>query len=230
MTPEFGMEIVRELGPIGYRWIRRRFRGKVVLVVGPPNVGKTTFIEYLCWNVFRNERDHVHTLRLEETPAFDLEMGRNRLFNISIQQMVDFPGHIGAVAQAKEVFERRPHAIIIFADSTDPAGRKADDAPGVWLVDFCNYLETLWRQNKGRVKNRIQVMVVAMNKSDKVQDEQILIDKKNQFRQIVDKELREARGNIEGEIAVMPCVLVTNSDGDEKVQNMVLHLAKRLIK
>ncbi len=98
---------------------------------------------------------------------------------------------------------------------------------GLWIS---NYLETLWRQNKGRVKNRIQVMVVAMNKSDKVQDEQILIDKKNQFRQIVDKELREARGNIEGEIAVMPCVLVTNSDGDEKVQNMVLHLAKRLIK
>ncbi|HEY1351547.1 MAG TPA: GTPase domain-containing protein [Ktedonobacteraceae bacterium] len=224
-----GVEIIARLGPIGFRWIRRRFRGKVILVVGPPEVGKTTFIEYLCWNVFHNERDTPRTIHIEKTPGFDLEMGLNRMFNISVRMMVDFPGNIGAVLQADETFERNPHAIIIFTDLADSA-RKPDDAPDIWLRDFCRHLETLWRRDGRKSRNRAKVIVVVMNKSDKIQDPQVLKDKRKMFCKIIDTELRDARGKIEDEIAVLPCALVINPKKDEEAQNIILHLAKGLRK
>lgn len=226
---ELGVEIAARLGPMGLKWIWRRLRGKVILVVGAPEVGKTTFIEYLCWDVFRSERYTSRTIHIEKTPGFDLEMGHNTMFTISIRMMVDFPGNIGAVLQADEVFERNPHAIIIFTDLTDSA-TKPVDAPGIWLRDFCRHLETLWRRDGRKRRNRIKVMIVVMNKSDKIKDMQILKDRQDLLQRIIDTELRDARGRMIEEITVMPCALVPNPKQEEEAQNIILHLAKGLRK
>ncbi len=146
--------------------------------------------------------------------------------------MVDFPGQIGAMSQAKEVFERKPHAIIIFTNLADSEEKELDpnDVSDVWLRDFCQRLETLWVTEGKRSKSRMQAIIVAMNKSDKIKDVQTITDKRNQFSQIVTSRLRVARVSAEEEIAILPCTLVTNSKHDEDVQNIVLHLAQRLIR
>jgi len=68
-----------------------------------------------------------------------------------------------------------------------------------------------------------------MNKMDKVNPKQ-LEPRKKAFRRTLDAELREARGQMIEEIAIMPCALVTNPDGTKAVDSLIAHLAKVLMK
>ena len=72
-------------------------------------------------------------------------------------------------------------------------------------------------------------MIVIMNKLDKV-DETKADARRKQFRKLVDAEIRDARGQMLDEIAIMPCALVTNPQGTKLVDSVIAHLAKSLAK
>jgi hypothetical protein len=70
-------------------------------------------------------------------------------------------------------------------------------------------------------------MIVVMNKTDKAQ-EQTIAAARREFRKILDQELRDARGRMLEEIAIMPCTMVTNLEGTKAIDAVIAHLAKSL--
>ena len=72
-------------------------------------------------------------------------------------------------------------------------------------------------------------MILVMNKMDKSTANKIAA-RERAFRKILDAELRDARGQMLDEIAIMPCTVVTNPQGTKAVDNVIAHLAKALAK
>ncbi|MGH9851848.1 MAG: hypothetical protein ACREBD_18580, partial [Blastocatellia bacterium] len=116
--------------------------------------------------------------------------------------------------------------VIIFTDLTRSLRGESDRASAAWVQEFCRTLESRWRAGRKRT-NRIKTIVLVMNKSDKA-DEKKVASCKQAFRKILDAELREARGQMLDEIAIMPCTLITNPEGTKTVDGIIAHLAKAL--
>lgn len=145
---------------------------------------------------------------------------------LAVRSVIDVPGQVGPLEHAKLVFERRPHAIVIFADLTRPLKGEPERAAAAWMQEFCRTLEAHWRVNRKR-KNRIKSIVLVLNKRDKV-DEKKVAAWKQALRKIIEAELREARGQMLAEIAIMPCVMVANPEGTKAVDSLIAHLTKAL--
>jgi len=223
-----GVAFIQRVAPSGIALIKSWLKGKEVLVVGQKRAGKTTFIDYLQYGLFDDEKETLKTLDVTRSARFNVKMGRDSALELSIKTVVDVPGQIGPSAHADLAFERSPHGIIIFTDLTSPIKGGPDRAATAWLLEFCRRLEAQWRA-KGRKGNRIKTVILVLNKMDKVDPKRVELRKKD-FRKILDAELREARGQMIEEIAIMPCVLVTNPDGTKAVDGIIAHLAKALTK
>jgi ABC-type uncharacterized transport system ATPase subunit len=128
--------------PKGFKYIKSLLFGKTVLIVGQERAGKTTFLDYFQYGFFEDEKDTHKTYDISPSVRFDVKLGRNEILEISVKTVVDVPGDIGANFQAKEIFERKPHAVLIFLDLARPQKESS-----VWLTEFCKRLETYWRVN-----------------------------------------------------------------------------------
>lgn len=225
---EASFAIVERMAPTGINLIKSWLQSKVILVVGQSRAGKTTFIDYLHYGLFEDEKETERTKREIGTARFDVKMGRDAALEVSVKKVIDIAGQIGPTAHADLVLKYRPHVIIILTDLTTPVDiqGESDRTSGAWLLEFCNHLEAAWRV-KGGKGNRTKSMIVIMNKRDKV-NAQELIDRRIQFRKILDTELREARGRTLNEIAIMPCTLVSNPNGTKEVDSVIAHFAKAL--
>ena len=221
-----GVAVIQRAAPTGLALIKSWLKGKEVVVIGQARAGKTTFLDYLQFGLFEDEKDTSKTLDVLPSARFNIKMGRDSALELNVKTAVDVPGQIGAVAHADLVFDRKPHAVILVTDLTSPLRGESDRASAAWLSDFCKRLEARWRA-KGRRANRIKTMILIMNKRDKV-DIRRVTSRKKEFQKILDSELREARGQMLNDIAIMPCTLVTNPDGTKSVDGVIGHLAKSL--
>lgn len=223
-----GVTMMERVVPGGIALLKSWIKGKEIIVVGQARAGKTTFIDYLQYGLFQDEKDTGKTLDVTPSARFNVKMGRDAALELIVRAVVDVPGQGGPVQQAKLVFDKRPHAVIIFSDLTRPLKGVSEQASGIWLQEFCRALESRWRADRKR-KNRIRSIILVANKYDKV-DEKKLSSCKDFYRKILDAELREARGRMLDEIAITPCVLVTNPDGTKTVDGVIAHLAKALVR
>ncbi len=221
-----GIELLRT-APTGIAWISSLIKGREIMVVGQKGAGKTTFIDYLRFGLFEDEKAHQTTKEsVEHKTRFNIKMGRDQSLELSVKRVVDLAGQIGPLEHARLVFERRPHAVLIFTDLTRPLNGESERAAATWVREFCEHLENKWRANRKR-NNRIQCIILVMNKRDKV-DVKRVNSRQAAFRKILAAELHEARGRMIDEIAIIPCALVTNPDGTKAVDALIAHLAKTL--
>lgn len=223
-----GVAVIQRVAPSGIALIKSWLKGKEVLIVGQARAGKTTFVDYLHYGLFEDEKEKDKTKIVTSSARFNVRLGRDSALELSVKTVIDVPGQIGPSANADEAFKRKPHGIIIFTDLTSPMKGEPDRAAVAWLLEFCRRLDTRWRA-KERKANRIKSIILVMNKMDKVNPKQVESRKKS-FRKILDAELREARGRMIEEVAIMPCTLVTNPNGTKAVDSMIAHLAKALTK
>jgi len=221
-----GVTMIQRAAPGGIALLKSWFKGKEIMIVGQPRAGKTTFIDYFHYGLFEGEKETDKTKEVVRSARFDIKMGRDAALEMIVKSVVDVPGQVGPIEHAKLVFERRPHAVVIFTDLTRPLRGESDRASAAWVQEFCRTLESRWRANRKRT-NRVRTMVLVMNKCDNV-DEKKVVSCKQAFRKILDAELREARGLMLDEIAIMPCALITNPDGTKMVDSVIAHLAKAL--
>ncbi len=221
-----GVAVIQRIAPSGIALFKSWLKGKEIMIVGQARSGKTTFVDYLQYGLFEDEKDTDRTIDAVRSARFNVKMGRDATLELTVRSVIDVPGHAGPVEHAKLVFERRPHALIIFTDLTRPLKGDSERASAVWIREFCLALEARWRANRKR-KNRITTIILVMNKSDKAEEKKIA-SWKQAFRRIVDAELREARGQMLEEIAIIPCALVTNPEGTKAVDSLIAHLAKAL--
>jgi GTPase SAR1 family protein len=223
-----GVAVIQRAAPSGIALLKSWLKGKEVLIVGQARAGKTTFVEYLRYGLFEDEKEKEKTKREEKTARFNVKMGRDSSLELSVKRVRDVPGQWGPMAHADLVVDHRPHALLIFIDLTRPLRGESERASAAWLVEFCRHLESRWRI-KGRKANRIKSIILVMNKLDK-SDARKMESRKKEFRKILDAELREARGRMMDEIAILPCVVVTNPEGTKAVDSVITHLAKALAK
>src|SRR5436853_4470347 len=200
---KIGVAVIQRVAPSGIALIKSWLKGKEVLVIGQARAGKTTFIDYLQYGLFEDEKETFKTIEVTSSARFNVKVGRDSALELSVKTTVDVPGQIGPAAHADLAFERRPHAIIIFTDLTSPLRGEPDRASAAWLLEFCKRFELRWGL-KGRKANRLKSIVLVMNKTDKVTARQAEARRKV-FRKVFDAELREARGQMIEDIAIVPC-------------------------
>jgi GTPase SAR1 family protein len=221
-----GVAIIQRAAPSGIALVRSWLKGKEVLVVGQARAGKTTFIDYFHYGLFEDEKETFKTVDVRRSARFDVKMGRDAALELSVKAVVDLPGQVGASAHADEAFQRRPHAVVLITDLTRPLHGEPDRASSAWLREFCRRLEARWRADRKK-RNRLMSVIVVMNKSDKAQEQSVAAARR-EFRKILDQELRDARGRMLEDIAIMPCTMVTNPDGTKAIDAVIAHLAKAL--
>jgi GTPase SAR1 family protein len=220
-----GLAVVQRTAPTGISLVRSWLKGKDVIVVGQARAGKTTFLDYFQYGLFEDEKETSKTVDVTHTARFNIKMGRDSALELIVKTAIDVPGQNGPIALADLVYKQSPRAIVIMTDLTSPL--RGERSSREWLFEFCKRLESKWRVERGRKTNRIRSMILVMNKRDKVDErrEQAI---RTAFRKILDVELKEARGEMLDEIAIMPCTLVTNPKGTKMADSVIAHMAKSL--
>jgi hypothetical protein len=221
-----GVAIIQRVAPSGIALIKSWVKGKEVLIIGQARAGKTTFRDYLQYGLFEDEKETSKTVDIMPSARFNVKMGRDATLELSVKRALDVPGQIGPIEHANLVIKHRPHAVIIMTDLTRPLQGESHHSSATWLLEFCKHLESRWRVKRGR-GNRIRSIIIVLNKSDKV-DIKKVENRRKLFRKITDAELRDARGQMLDEIAIMSCTLVTNPEGTKLADSIITHLAKAL--
>jgi GTPase SAR1 family protein len=165
--------IVVELAKPGVARLRMFVKGKKVIVVGPPGAGKSTFMDYLRYEVFDPEQSPEVTIRPRTAKNFKFALGRRDSLVASIKCALDMPGQPDPRWVAEEVFRERPHALIVILDSTAPTDDKDDQrSTAIWLRRFSKAAEQMAREMRGK-RNRLRTVVVALNKADKASEQEL---------------------------------------------------------
>jgi GTPase SAR1 family protein len=199
------------------RWIK----GRTILVVGMAGSGKTTFINYIQHGIFDDESRHQKTIYEEESPTFAIATGSKGSLELNVKTIVEIPGQYSAEQHAMAVSEYNPQALLIFTDLT-----KIDDSYE-WLNFFCNTLEDQWR---GKTNNKIQSIIIVLNKKDKVSLD--IMDVWNaKFREMASEKLKFSRGKLSSDrIKEIPCILINNPEQTRDVDSLITKIALDLQK
>jgi GTPase SAR1 family protein len=165
------------------------FAGKRLVIVGPSGAGKTTFMDYMRYEMFHPEEPPRSTVRPRKKKNFKFALGAKGLLVASIKQAVDMPGQPDPGWVAQEALRDRPHALVIVLDATAPIDGPDDQrATGPWLRKFCRAAEQLAREARPR-RNRLRTVVVALNKADKVSDDEFR-EKERRCLELLDENWR----------------------------------------
>lgn len=220
--------ILDRVVPRGLELISSVIKGKKLLIVGPSEAGKTTFIDYLQYGIFGDAQPRKTTMEKTPRTRFNVRLGKDGALQLSVGGSHDIPGQYGALWHADYAFHTRPHALIIMLSLTMPLEGHDDKSSAVWLVEFCKRLNEQWRA-KGKRGNRIKTITVVMNKADKV-DTQVVNTYRKKLQDIVDNELHEAKGKMLESVTVLPCSVVINPNGTRAVDAVISHIALALVR
>lgn len=231
LAVKLGMELFKHTAPKGIARLRTWLKEKEILVVGPPEAGKTTFIDYLRYGLLESEKKGRKTYEPKDSANFIIEMGKSQSLTLYVRNAHEVPGHTGPIFHAQTALDRKPHGIVIIVDLTLPLSGE-DSRAGEertsdgWLKVFCRHLEEQWSVRRKSWK-RLRSLVVVMNKADKVEPERIKACR-NRLEEVVGQELRFVRENLKDPIQILPCVLIKNSKGTELADDVVTSVAKEL--
>ena len=220
------VKVVLERGaPTGFGIISSLLHGKTIMVVGPSRSGKTTFISYFQFGIFQDTQETEKTYHPVESPRFNLRLGPNRTLDVTVKTVVDLPGQYPDLS--KEVFEHRPHALVIILDMSAPQSDPNDPrSSAIWLEEFCNKLDQRWHGQKAQ-RNRLRSVILAMNKIDLV-DPQMVDDYEKEYRAIIKRSFRAARGPLLGDVHFKKSIMVENPNGTKLVDAILVDMAQSL--
>lgn len=204
-------------------------RGKTLMVIGPRASGKSTFLNYVRYGVFQHEQDAQSTYRPQNIQDFRLAIGQDKALTVSIRKAIDIPGQWNSKDLADDVFERRPHALVVMLDLSAPLEDPNDSrSTAIWLRQFCTEAEVRAHASKAR-KNRLRVIVVVLNKADLVSDEEFA-EKRQVFEKIIDNGWKTARGQHHADPIFRRCVAVKNQDGTQWIDSILVDIGTGLVR
>ncbi|MGH3157220.1 MAG: hypothetical protein ACRDNF_11675, partial [Streptosporangiaceae bacterium] len=225
------VKVVIERGaPAGLGVIRSWLHGQTIMVVGPTRAGKSTFVSYLRFGIFQEEDpEKDRTFKPIESPRFNLELGPNRNLEVQIKTAVDLPG--SDTDQHLQVFEHRPHALVIVLDMSAPLAAPNDiRSTTIWLEDFFRKLDQRW-QGKKPSRNRLRSVIVVMNKIDLASKPQVDSYEKR-YRAIVKDDFRAARGTRLSDVHFRRTIMVEdpvkNPGGTKSIDAILVDMAQSL--
>lgn len=226
IDPGVGKVAVEYLGRPGYARLRMFFAGKRLVVVGPSDAGKTTFMDYMRYEMFHPEEQPHATLRPRKKKNFKFSLGAKELLVASIKQAIDMPGQPDPEWVAQEALRDRPHALVIVLDATAPIdGSDAQHSTGVWLRKFCRAAEQVSRETRPK-RNRLRTVAVALNKADRVSDDEFE-EKANRCKALLEENWRASPVGAPGP-KVLKCISVIapdRTDGTRSIDAVLSYIA-----
>jgi energy-coupling factor transporter ATP-binding protein EcfA2 len=213
--------VIEKVGPAGVAFVKSLISGKIVMVVGPPRAGKSTFVDYMQFGIFQHEQETHKTYEPLRGPKFKLRVGATNSLEVLVKTTVDIPGQYNEVQLANEVYNQRPHALVIVLDLSAPL--HGSDGTADWLTAFCTRLDQCWQSAK-QSRNRLRSVIVAMNKLDLV-DRSVVVEGEKVFKDIVAQHFKAARGRNMDDVVFRATVMVDNPDGTKWVDAVLVDLA-----
>jgi hypothetical protein len=130
-----GIEVLSRVTPKGLAWIKSKFVGRDILIVGQARAGKTSLQRYLQYGLF-TDPDSPRTRADKVTASFTIGMGRNESLHLQVRKVVDTVGQVSAATHATLVNEYRPHVLVIVLDASSP-----------WQGDDESYSVATWQSS-----------------------------------------------------------------------------------
>jgi len=80
-----GVAVIQRVAPSGIALIKSLFKGKEVLIVGQARAGKTTFVDYLHYGLFEDEKERFKTVDVTGSARFNVRMGRDSALELTVK-------------------------------------------------------------------------------------------------------------------------------------------------
>lgn len=142
-------------------------RGRTVIVAGPSEAGKTTFLRYARYKVLSPPQYIHRTIDPETTKHFKLRLGEEGALEVGLKQAVDLPGQYRVADAAKEAWDNKAEGRIVMLDASAPP--EGEGSTTDWLVAFCEAMNAKFGAAKPK-KNKLRSVIVVLNKMDVVDE------------------------------------------------------------
>ncbi|WP_420326102.1 GTPase domain-containing protein [Mameliella sp.] len=221
---KFGIEVLKRTLPSGLAWVKTYVKGVNLLILGPSNSGKTTFSDYLIYGIFNPESQHITTVEETPSPTFEIKLGKGEALKLNVRKSLDEPGQVGPMEHANLVKLRKPHAILLVLDVSQPIEENKK-----WLLEFCEHFERVL-QETGPLKKKIKSIIVVLNKRDKVANSAHYSSRSKAVRKILTSSLGGVLGAHRAKaIPVLPCVSVlSDGHGTAQIDAVISTFAKQV--
>jgi len=190
-----------------------------LILVGPAEAGKTSFIKLLSGGLYADETQTVRTKNVKKFDKFiPVKIGEQEL---SVAALIDTPGQNSFETHIETIRDNAVGNLVIWCDHEN--FRSDDKARGLnWLKRFLVHLNSYFLNDE--VKDPLTSILIVLNKKDLVTDEDRLQNER-QAGEAVHDELGEALGDNISEIARVSCTLLKRENGEASVEEVARLLA-----
>ena len=197
--------------------------------LGPERAGKTSFLDYLEWNILNDEQPTSPTLDIKRRNHIVLKLGQNGNLVLRIRRPFDVPGDVSPRLQVNYVKHYWPAGVILVLDANSPLEGPAVNSSINWLNRFCYHFDAAIK-TEPKLARTVKIIVVAMNKRDKLSDEARKRDRERfeeEVMKIVHEKLDFFRSSGQGNaVLVRPCVAIRSKIGVDYINDIIITIAK----
>lgn len=144
------------LGPRLAARFKPKFAPLELLVVGPDDAGKTSFLNFLRDNQFADQAPTRDTLTIARQSAF--KRPRAGATDLAVKRVWDIPGPLEPSEQLDLLRREAPKTLVVIVSTDNPSS-------AAWLRSFMTGLRSLLSQDR-RVAGRLISVHVVLNKMD----------------------------------------------------------------
>jgi len=198
----------------GIQKAKKRLIGTSFLIVGPPETGKTSLLNYFMFGHFPDTHPPKKTVMPSPINAFSIDKGGE--FKLDVKKNQDFPGEFHPDQQAAMIANINPNCLIVMLTVHSKK----------WLEEFLASLSTTLYINRN-VEKKLLSLVIVINKIDTVgSDEAKRISE--EFSKNANEYLKK-KFILREKIPVFPCSLFKEENG-ERYGNIVLSIMLNQLK
>jgi len=218
--------VVRNTKPIAVFARRKGFLkglwGSEFILVGPPESGKTSFLNLMSEDLYADETPTFKTDDVQKSNDFiAVKVGEQE---ISVGALIDTPGEHSFETLVENISENDVGNVVIWCGHED--FQSGDKARGLnWLKRFLVHLNGYFLNEE--VKAPITSILIVLNKKDLVTAEE-KVENENLARQAIQDELGKTLGRNILKIPVVSCTLLKRENGKASAEEVFGKLATRI--
>jgi len=233
MSPELsgigltiGIKLLERATPTGIAWLETKIWGKKIHIVGQPESGKTSFIDYFQYGIFTDPSiEAERTKHTIKTASFQIAIEPSRALELKVKTAIDPRGQDLSSDHVNFIFKFKPDSVVIIVDLNSDWEGKTEYEASFYLNNFCNSFAHRLHGNKN-LSEKIKSVIIVLNKQDLVPPQKFKTWKTNVENIISQTMLIQALGN--RKVPIMPCTLIKNDKPGETPDAIITQIARSL--